>query len=58
MQGQGMQGGRKKIGWKVEIKVASPAEVDVQIYCFMQFEELSYVHEPGYDLKSQLDKKK
>lgn len=35
MQGQGMQGGRK-----LEIQVESPSETDVQIYCFMQLEEL------------------
>lgn len=53
MQGQGMRGRRKWIGWKLEMEVESLVEADVQICCFMQFGEffIFYVHKPGYKLK-------
>lgn len=57
LQGQRMWSGRK-IGWGLEMKVAS--RVDVQIYCFMQCGEVVffYVQQPGYDVNwdGQLDK--
>lgn len=43
MQGQGMQGGRKQIGWKLEMEIESLVEADVQICCFMQFGEFLFL---------------
>lgn len=58
MKGQGMRGGRKQIGWKLEIKVASPVEFelnlkDLLLYAIWRtfFFCMFFFYEPGYDLK-------